>query len=42
MGDDYSSSNNFSYRKNLKKKIPIDKLNKISSIKEIIKVINEN
>lgn len=32
----------FLIEKNLKKKIPIDKLNKISSIKEIIKVINEN
>ena len=32
----------FLIEKNLKKKISIDKLNKISSVKEIIKVINEN
>ena len=32
----------FLIEKNLKKKISIDKLNKISSVKEIIKVIDEN
>lgn len=32
----------FLIEKNIKKKIPLNKLNKISSVKEIIKIINEN
>ena len=32
----------FFIEKNIKKKMSINKLNKISSVKEIIKIINEN
>ena len=32
----------FLLEKNVKKKISIEKLNKISSVKEIIKILNEN
>ena len=32
----------FFIKKNIKKKMSINKLNKISSVKEIIKIINEN
>ena len=35
-------ANNFFIRKKYKKKINISKLNKISSGKEIIKIINDN
>lgn len=32
----------FLLEKNIKKKVSIEKLNKISSVKEIIKILNEN
>ena len=32
----------FLLEKNIKKKISIEKLNKVSSVKEIIKILNEN
>ena len=32
----------FLLEKNIKKKIPIEKLNRISTVKEIIKILDEN
>ena len=42
MGFSHSSSSYFFLEKNIKKKIPIRKLNKISTGKELIKIIDGN